>query len=330
MTDIARMAEVDISTVSRALANSPRVTEETKERIRRIVEETGYVVNHGARMLRSRSSNQILVLLGNIAATTFPEVVLGIEEAVQEHGYSVLVGSTHNDPERQEILANQLLTGAADGIILMTGLLPEVVRNFPNYEQHVVAVTRMVPDKRIPQVNIDNRAAMETAVAHLLALGHSRIVHLSGPLDSPTFQARAEGYRRAMRSAGAHPAVIPSQAFNIQAGIEAMERLLALPDRPTAIICASDEMAMGAISLATGKGIRVPDDMSFVGFDDIPFSVVMNPPLSTIHIPRRDMGRAGGRILLRNLTEGAGKAENVVLRHELIVRGSCGRLSRSR
>lgn len=326
MQDIARMAEVDISTVSRALADSPRVTEETKKRIRQIVEETGYAVNHGARMLRHSRSGQILVMLPNIAATFFPEVVLGIEDAVQEHGFNVVVGSTRSDIEREDGLARQLLTGAADGVILMTGILPEALRSFPDYDRHIVGVSRTILEDGIAQVNIDNGAAMETAVGHFLALGHHRIAHLGGPQSSPTFRARADAYKSVMQSAGLHDHIrlLPWERFNIQAGTEAMRELLKQSPRPTAVICASDEMAMGAMEVVRAEGLSIPADIAFMGFDDISFSAVFNPSLSTIHIPRREMGLIGARMLLENMDLTKEKPRDVVMEHKLMVRESSG------
>jgi len=326
MADIARMADVDISTVSRALADSPKVTEETKARIRQIVEDTGYVVNHGARMLRNKPSGQMLVMLPNIAATFFPEVVLGIEDRLQEEGFNVVVGSTRNDKEREDSLARQLLTGAADGVILMTGHLPSELEALPQYDRRVVGVSRAIDNNGIPQVNIDNEAAASTATAHLISLGHSSIAHLAGPAGSPTFRARADGYTSMMQASGLthNVSTIASNRFNRDAGMDSMRRLLAEKNRPTAVLCASDEMAMGAMQIAREAGLSIPGDIAFIGFDDIAFSSVVTPPLSTIRIPRYDMGVMGAQMLLCNLDLDQAKPDSVVMPHELISRESSG------
>ena len=327
MTDIARLAEVDISTVSRALADSPRVTEETKERIRKIVEETGYVVNHGARMLRSQMAGQILVILPNIAATFFPEVVLGIEETVQKEGLSVIIGSTQLDRAREDAFAQQLMNGAADGIILLTGRLPEVLRSFPNFERRIVAVSRSIAEIDVPYVNIDNERAMQDAVGHLLARGYTDIAHIAGPQRSPTSIARIKGYQDTMKAAGLGDAarVEAGESFDIEAGRAAMARLLTGGSAPQAVACASDEMAMGAIRYARSQGFRVPEDIAFVGFDDIPFAAVYEPALTTIRTPRWKMGELGAQMLLRNLRSTTFKPKRVIVEHELIIRESSGR-----
>jgi DNA-binding LacI/PurR family transcriptional regulator len=326
MHDIARLAEVDVSTVSRALADSPRVTDETKRRILKIVQDTGYVVNHGARMLRQSYSGQVLVMLPSIAFTYFPEVVLGIEDFVQEHGFSVVVGSTRYDHAREEALAQQLLTGAADGIIFMTGTIPELVRTFPSFDRHVVGISRTILDDRIPQVNIDNYLAMKTATEHLLSLGHKSIAHLAGSQSSPTFRARAEAYQGSMEEAGfgSYVKIVASDQYSIQAGTDRMNELLQLGTRPTAVVCAGDDMAIGAMHAARLKGLSIPRDIAFVGFDDQPFGAVWNPSLSTIHIPRREMGMAGAQLLLANMDVAKEKPDSIVLPHKLVVRESCG------
>ncbi|MGV2184073.1 LacI family DNA-binding transcriptional regulator [Rhizobium rhizogenes] len=326
MHDIARLAEVDVSTVSRALADSPRVTEETKSRILKIVQDTGYVVNHGARMLRQRYSGQVLVMLPSIAFTYFPEVVMGIEDYVQEHGFSVVVGSTRYDREREEALAQQLLTGAADGIIFMTGAIPDLIKTFPSFDRHVVGISRAIPDEQIPQVNIDNYLAMETATRHLLCLGHKSIVHLGGSQSSPTFRARADAYKKTMEDAGlgGNVRIVASEEYSIQAGADRMNELLQDGTKLTAVICAGDDMAVGAMHAARLMGIAIPGDIAFVGFDDQPFSAVMNPSLSTIQIPRRDMGMAGARLLLANMDLTKEKPESILLPHKLVIRESCG------
>lgn len=320
------MADVDISTVSRALADSPKVTEDTKVRIRQIVEETGYVVNHGARMLRNKRSGQILVMLPNIAATFFPEVVLGIEDRLQEEGFNVVVGSTRNDKEREDGLARQLLTGAADGVILMTGHLPAALETLPQYDRKVVGVSRAIDDDEIPQVNIDNEAAASTATAHLISLGHSSIAHLAGPVGSPTFRARADGYSRMMQFSGLidNAITIASNRFNLDAGRESMRVLLAEKIRPSAVLCASDEMAMGAMQIAREAGLSIPGDIAFMGFDDLALSSVVTPTLSTIRIPRYDMGVMGAQMLLQNLDPDQEKPSKIIMPHQLVLRESSG------
>ena len=326
MADIARLAGVDVSTVSRALADSSRVTDETKERIRKIVEENGYVVNHGARMLRNKMAGKVLVLLPNIAATAFPEIILGIEETLQKEGMSVVIANTQYDRAKEDIHARQLLNGAADGIILLTGRVPDVLSSYPGVTKKIVAVARMASEGVISNVDVDNIKVTETAVRHLLRQGYSDIAHLAGPHDSPTALDRIIGYQNTMEQAGlsAQIRVEAGNRFNIEGGRDAMEKLLRNGKAPAAVVCGSDDMAMGAIRYARSQGFRVPQDIAFVGIDDIPFAAVYEPALTTVRIPRRKMGELGAQMLLKNLKASSFRPKNVIVGHELIVRDSCG------
>lgn len=330
MADIARIAGVDISTISRALADSPRVTDETKQRIRQVVEETGYVVNRSARTLRAQRTGIILVMLPSIASSSFADVVLGIEEVVQEHGYNVIIGNTQYDPEREQRLGRQLLTGAVDGLILITGRLPAIVTEMADYDRRIVAVSRRLTDKSIPSVSIDNRAAARDMADYLVGLGHRRIAHLSGPLESPVFSARLESYREAMSAAALEDEIITSTApsYDVAGGRGAMQALLTQGHRPTAVMCASDEMAIGAMQAARAAGIVVPADMAFTGFDDITLSEAYEPPLTTIRIPRHELGRVGAQMLLQSLDPRKARPRHNTLDYELVIRRSTDMASR--
>lgn len=323
MLDIAKAAGVDISTVSRALANSPLVADDTRERIAKIVEQTGYVINHGARTLRAQRAGQILVMLPSIASPFFPELVLGIEEVAQEHGFNVVIGNTQYDPERESALAKQLLTGAVDGLVLLTGSLPTLVTELDNYDRRVVTVSRRVSDRSIRGISIDNDAAARIATQHLIECGHRLIAHIAGPQESPVFRTRAKSYNTTMREAGlaAETRVVENLTYDIQGGYCAMHKLLE-DQSPTAVLAASDEMAIGAMKACRERGLNTPDDVAFVGFDDIAISAAYDPPLTTIHIPRREMGRVGATMLFQTLGNNRQKPKNVVLDGTLIVRKS--------
>jgi len=329
MAVVAHIAGVDVSTVSRALKDDPRIPNVTRRRIRKIVSETGYAVNQNARRLRTGRSDQILVILNNISATFFPEVVEGIEDISSDRGVGVLVGSTRGSVAREEAMGRQLLTGVVDGLILLNGRVPSVLRNMPNHDRRIVAVSRSVAEGAIPLISIDHGKAMDVAVQHVLSLGHRCIAHIAGPQESPTFRARADSYKRNMISAGLEPWVKVAERFDIDTGFLAMKSLLASGgaapgSRPTAVICASDEIAFGAMRAARQKGLGIPADIAFVGFDGLAIGAVSEPPLTTIRIPRRQMGWAGAEMLLDNIaTQTKGELYRE-LPFELVVRESCG------
>jgi DNA-binding LacI/PurR family transcriptional regulator len=217
-----------------------------------------------------------------------------------------------------------LLTGAVDGLILITGRIPDVVTDVPDYDRRIVAVSRRVSSNDVPSISIDNLAAGRTIAEHMLALGHTRVAHLAGPLESPVFQARRESYMQVMEQAGHVDKirVVVAPSYDLTGGKLAMQDMLALPERPTAVICASDDMAIGAIQAARAAGISVPRDMAFSGFDDVAVSEAYEPPLTTIRIPRREIGARGARMLLQNLDPHKPRPRSRTIDYELIVRMS--------
>jgi LacI family transcriptional regulator, repressor for deo operon, udp, cdd, tsx, nupC, and nupG len=324
MADIARLAGVSVSTVSRALADSPLVTEETRQRIKQAVGETGYVINHVASGLRLQRSRQILVMLPSIANPFFAELVLGIEEEAQARGFGVLVGNTSGAQAREEALARHLLTGAVDGLILLTGRMPALLAGIAAIEDRVVAVSERIPGAGVATVSIDHVAGARDAVAHLAALGHRRIAHIAGPVGSILTAQRIKGFRQAMTEANlpVEEASITFGNFTFDSGEAALRILLAIDPRPSAVFCSNDEMAIGAIKAARALGLRVPEDLSVVGFDDIHFAGVYDPPLTTIHQPRRAIGRTAASLLFDQLAHKRAQRRHTELRHSLVVRDS--------
>lgn len=326
IVDIAKLAGVNPSTVSRALSGSSAVTALTRARITDIARENGYVANHNARMLRSRRANQILVIVPNIAAFSHPEVILGIEEALEEHNIGVIVGSTKDNEERELALARQLITGAADGLILLNGRLPSELGELPQYNRRIVAISRPVLSPGIAFIGIDNQQAAQEATLYFVSIGRKRILHMGGPEQSPIFAARAQGYRNAMRQAGLD-GIIDLQhlpAFNIVAGRQAMRDILNRRQLPDAILCASDELAFGAIQVARELGISVPQQIAFIGFDNHPVGEAFSPPLTTISVPRRRMGFLGAQTLLQSIQDDRPISDFQLLPYEFLVRASCG------
>jgi LacI family repressor for deo operon, udp, cdd, tsx, nupC, and nupG len=326
MADIARLAGVSVSTVSRALAGSPLVTEETRRKIKQMVGDTGYVINHVASGLRLQRSRQILVMLPTIANPFFAEIVLGVEEEAQRRGFGVLVGNTSDTPEREEALARHLLTGAVDGLVLLTGRMPALLGGIASIEDKVIAVSERIPGAGLATVSIDHEAAAQEAVGHLLALGHKRIAHIAGPAGNILTAQRLKGFRAALAHAGieADEGLIAFGDYSFDSGETAMRELLAGEPRPTAVFCSNDEMAIGAVKAARAHGLHVPQDLAVVGFDDIPFAAAFDPPLTTIRQPRRAIGRAAASLLLDQLKHKTSRRHGTRIAHELVVRESSG------
>ena len=322
MADIARIAGVSVATVSRALAGSPRVTEETKARIEAAVRDTGYVVNRMARSLRLQQARQIFVIVPNIANPFHASVLLGAEEAAVAAGFHVLIGNTAGDQARAEEHARQLLTGAVDGMLLLGGRMPEPLKA-PALQQRLVAVIEPVA-AGVPVVELDNKAGAREATRHLIGLGHRRIGHIGGSRPTTATPKRFAGYAEALAEAGIEerPELVRYGAFSIATGAEEMAELLALPEPPTAVFCGSDEIAMGAIRTIKQARLRVPEDISIVGFDNIYFAAVTDPPLTTIDQPARQLGFEAMRLLAERLAGVAGARRGVSVPYRLVVRAS--------
>ena len=310
MEDIARLAGVSVSTVSRALAGSPKVTGDTRARIEAAVRDTGYVVNQVAQGLRLQRSRQLLVLLPTIANPFFGEIIQGVEAAARAASYGVLVGSTEGDVRREAALARQLHTGVVDGLILLTGRVPDGLAAHVARGQ-VVAVSETIAGAAVLTVGIDNQAAAAAATRHLRDLGHRTIAHIGGPEGNVLTRQRLLGWREVAGREGGEPVF---GDFTMASGAAALRRLLAR-GRPQAIVCANDEMAIGAIKALREAGLGVPRDVSVIGFDDISFAAFSDPPLTTIRQPRREFGHAAVAALLHGVPPPE-------LAFELVVRGS--------
>lgn len=322
--DVARLAGVSIATVSRTLMTPDKVSEATREQVMRVVAEAGYAPNLLARSLRRRRSGAILVMVRDISNPFYPEIFRGAEAAARTLGFNVLIGNTDDEPARERDYLQLLHTRRADGLILVTGRLPE---SWPATSRRPVAAVlacEPIAGVELPIVRIHNRAAAAEMVRHLIALGHRRIAHITGPLDQVIAAERLEGWRCALRHAGlpAEDELAAPGDFRLGSGIVAAKRLLALEPRPTAIFAANDESAIGAIQAIHEAGLSVPGDISVAGFDDIRFAAASYPPLTTIRQPRHALGEQA-MIMLHGLIEARDdRAATVVLPTELIHRES--------
>lgn len=323
--DVARLAGVSIATVSRCLHMPDIVAAKTRERVLTAVRETGYNLNAAAQSLRSRRSNTVLVVVPDIGNTFFSEILGGIEREASAAGLTMLIGNTGRSQSREEAYVRYLLNGRADGALLLAepkARWSEIPARADQRVAPIVTISEVGSDYGPLTVSIDNTAAAETAVRHLIALGHRSIGHVCGPESNILTAQRLQGYRRALTEAGLphRPEFEFPGSFGLESGRAAFERFVALSEQPTALFFANDEMAMGFLSSASVAGIRVPRDLSIVGFDDIHFAQSCIPALTTIHQPRSEMGAAGIRLLLSVL---AGEAPAPIrLPFELLVRGS--------
>jgi LacI family transcriptional regulator, repressor for deo operon, udp, cdd, tsx, nupC, and nupG len=322
--DIAVRAGVSPATVSRALSGSGLVAEPALTRIRDIAQALGYRPNVSARNLRTARSRTVLMVVRDVGNPFYLEILKGVEATARDAGYCVLMGNTENNPEREIEYFDMLRDGHADGMILMTGKLPEGTQ-LPA-DLPVVVALEVIEDCGWPHVMIDNVAASRDAVRHLVSLGHRRIAHVSGPVPEIMSLRRREGYRIAMAQADLPvlPGFEPAGDYSLQSGASACRDLFSLAEPPTAVFAANDEMAFGLINELRVMGFAVPDDVSVVGFDDLFLAAAFHPPLTTVSQPRADIGRQAMTLLLQVL-DGNPAAKLVEMPTQLMIRGSTAR-----
>jgi LacI family repressor for deo operon, udp, cdd, tsx, nupC, and nupG len=325
--DVARLADVSTATVSRALAHPERVSAEARARVFEAIAKTGYVPNPAARTLRSQKSRMVLVVLPNLDNIFFSKILRGIEETLFEAGYGMIIGDLDGSPAKEAHFAAFAATGQVDGVLLLNGHLFGQSRDARGAAARtnvpMIALCEAIPGADIPQIGIDNRAAARTMTTYLASLGHRRIAYLCGPPANVLERERFKGYRDALEASGLgfDPGLVWPGDYTLDAGVRAGQDILALSARPGAVFCSNDEMAVGLMQAVAAAGVRVPDDISVAGFDDIELAAVVQPSLTTIRQPRREIGRTGALVLV-DLLNGRLVPDRVLLETELVVRAS--------
>lgn len=324
--DVAQAAGVSHSTVSRALAHSPLIPETTRRRVERAAKKLGYSPNAIARGLVRRQTCAIGVIVTSIADPFVAEIVRGIEQLAGDNGYRVVLGTSHNDPEREVNAVKALREWRVDSVIVASSRVGALYQPLlKEIGAPIVLINNQNQQKgrAIHSVAVDDVRGGELATQHLIALGHRVIGHLRGPAGYRAAQNRLAGYRRALKRAG----ILYDRAL-VQTGdgrAEGGEQILRLLDHqptPTAIFCYNDITAIGALSALKRRGIRVPRDISLVGFDDIPFALYVDPPLTTIAQPMFEMGKRAMEMALTLMNAPRARVEDVIIQGELIARAS--------
>lgn len=331
MADIAKRAGVSTATVSRALTRPDQVNTKTRELILGIAEELGFRPNLIGRQLRAREATSLLVLVQDLDNPFYAELIKGVETVARTNRYSVMVGGTDNLEDVERLYSDQFLGRRVDGLIVLFGHLPAGISTKMAESSPIVLVSEGNPQLDLTSVLIDNAHWAEVAVSYLIARGHRRIAHITGPLSRIISRERRDGYRRALAATAlAHdPHLEALGDFTCARGREAAARLLAQVNRPSAIFCANDESAVGAIMAARDMGLSVPGDLSVVGFDDIMLAEIYQPPLTTVRQPRLEMGATAAELVIEMIKHGPGKRAHRTLNCELIERGSVASIDRS-
>jgi DNA-binding LacI/PurR family transcriptional regulator len=316
--DVAREAGVSQSTVSLVFSGKAqgRVSEATQERVRSAARELGYRPNVAAQALRLGSSRAVALLVPDITNPFFSRVLRGAQRAAQEAGYTVALVDTGNDRRWEAQSFEALRAGPVDGYLLFEVIPPEALES----DNAVVVIESEVENR--PSVRFDAEAGATAAFQHLVDLGHRRIGHLAAAFDAPTFHARDAARRSVLSAAGLDPDELPrvETAIAIENARVAAGPLL--DDRPTAVYCDDDLIAAGLYLAARERGLSIPDDLSVVGFDDMDFARVLEPPLTTVALDAEKLGEIAFELLGACMAGRGGS--RVVLPAELVIRGSTG------
>ncbi len=329
--DVARKAGVSHTTVSRALRGNPLISVQTTERIRRLAAEMGYRPSAAARSLKTNRSQAVGVIVSSIDDPYFSEVLQGIESTAQQSGYSLFIAASQRDAEREDAIVRTMVEHRVEGVIICsTSFGAERGRKFVECGVPIVAVNNQAAEDYRYSIYHDDVDGSKQLTSHLIGLGHREIAYLGNDLAGRTNLERLDGYQQEMREK--RPQLPAAHVHQIEYGtpraIEgAVERFLRLSTPPTAIVCYNDMMAIELLQALRHAGVRVPEDISITGFDNIVFSAYTSPPLTTFDQPKRFIGEEAGRLLLSLLDELPGEEtcapDNVrVLRGRLLVRSS--------
>ncbi|MEH6593662.1 MAG: LacI family DNA-binding transcriptional regulator [Halioglobus sp.] len=327
--DVAKLAGVSIATVSRYMADPDSIREKNRQGVAQAIATTGYAPNTLAQNFRRGKTSLVLVILPDIGDPFFTDIMEGISRVAKELKYSILIRETGMNTLSWDDYSAMILSKQADGIILLASICPFTpAADRPEGAQQVPIVLsceNVTPELgQFPSVRIDNVRAARDATNHLLALGHENIAFISGLATSTLTADREEGYRQAIRQANPkNPAGrVVEGGLCLDGARRATRELLSDKHPPTAIFCSNDEMAMGSIHEIKAANLRVPEDISVIGFDGIRYAEIMDPPLTTIVQPAREIGEKTMRRLARSIAgENIGSGVEIVP-HELKVRSS--------
>lgn len=327
MAQIAKEVGVSTTTVSKVLNQQPGVGPQTRARIQQIIEEHDYVQNHAARHLRKGQSGLIDLVFQRLEGGYDLGIMHGIQTALDESGYRLVIFATQQDEDTERLWLRRMLDLSTDGVLL---LLPYERIGIANALQaqnipFVAIGDRNEPTTSFPTIGSTIWLGGYTATEHLISLGHRRIGIITGPLDLMTSRARLAGYREALERANipVDPALICEGNYLLGDGVQQTRAFLDLPDPPTAIFAGNDAQATGAYRVLYERNIRIPDEMSVIGFDDVMYTAQMSPPLTTIHQPLQEIGKMAANMLLRQIAGQQLESNHVELSTSLVVRESC-------
>lgn len=325
--DVAAQAGVSVATVSRVLSGKEGVSKELAERVQAAIQALDYHPNLAARRLRERKSRIIGVLVPDIKIPFFASIVVGIDQVLQEAGYLLLLGNTNDTLAGEQTHLHIFLSEDVSGVIFAAA----DGRDTSNYLRlldlgiPLVAIDRKPGDLAVDTVQLDNAQASQQAVNHLILEGHRRIAWIGGPPIISTSVERQNGYEQALRAAGlpVDPRLVQPGDYVHSGGYQAMQALMALPDRPSAVVIANQVMALGALQYLHEHEYQIPRDIAMIGFDDMAWASALRPPLTVVAQPEDEIGTLAAHLMLDRLSKPDSSIKHITLKARLIARASC-------
>jgi LacI family transcriptional regulator len=324
--EVAEKAGVSFGTVSRVINNDIHVKKETRERVLQVMEKLGYVANRQARSLAGGKSNIIGVLVPDLGTGYIEEIIRGIDAELSLSDLDLILYTTHRTASKEANYVANLAKGMVDGLLLVLPRSPaDYIGTLTSRNVPFILIDHQGTGRDCPAVGATNWQGAFRATEYLIKLGHTRIGFITGSMDLGCSMDRLEGYLSALRThhASDAPELIYEGTFFQPDGYSGASALLDLPNPPTAIFASNDIMAMGVMDAVRSRGLRIPDDISIVGFDDIPQSAVVRPALTTVNQPLEKMGRVATQMLLDLLRQPDKEAGRIELPTELVIRDSC-------
>lgn len=322
---------MSIATVSRVINNDPKVSKETVLKVQASIKALDYKPNRVAQRLRSSNSKTKLLglIIPDIQNPFFVDVVRGVEDYAYRNNFAVMIGNFGQDEKKEKLYLDIFQSENIDGLIVAPihgkdkGIENLVKNGIP-----VVCIDRGLTDIEVDIVKVDNELGAFNAVDHLLSLGHRRIAFISGNFKIPTYTGRLEGYKKALLKYGIpfDEKLVFAKNADYKSGFDMANLILELEDRPTAVFSGNNLLTLGALEAIHGKNIKIPEEISIIGFDDMPWSISLNPPLTAVRQPGFDMGRKAAEMLYERIAHPSKKNEGVILDTELMIRKSTTRL----
>ncbi len=326
---VAQVAGVSTATVSRVINKDPKVRAATRIKVQKVIDSLNYKPSRVAQRLRSkgRESKLIGLVLPDIENPFYVDMIKGIEESAYRHNYSVIIGNFSQNRERAELYIDILKSESVNGFIVApVHSADEKVVELIKSGYNVVCVDRGLSVVEVDVVQVDNEAGTFEAIEHLIKLGHRRIAHIAGKAEIPTSKARIIGYKKALTThhIPIDESLIVGKESNFQSGLELSAQLLDSPHPPTAIFTANNLLTLGALQTIHSRRLAIPQDIAIVGFDDMYWSMSLNPPLTAVRQNGYEIGRRATDLLIQRIAEPERPSVKIVLKTELMVRKSCG------